>query len=107
MTYPNGVVTTYGYDTESRLTSIAANRSGTPITNFAYILDAAGNRTRKTTLDWAEDYKYDDVYRLLSADRSTGTPSASGLPTTPPGTERRTRRTTRPWAPASTTSTSS
>ena len=75
MTYPNGVVTTYGYDTESRLTSIAANRSGTPITSFAYILDAVGNRTRKTTLDWAEDYKYDDAYRLLSADRSTGTPS--------------------------------
>ena len=69
MTYPNGVVTTYGYDTESHLLSIAANRSGTPITSFSYVLDAVGNRTRKTTLDWAEDYKYDDVYRLLSADR--------------------------------------
>ena len=75
MTYPNGVVTTYGYDSESHLLSIAANRSGTPITNFSYLLDAVGNRTRKTTLDWMEDYKYDDVYRLLSADRSTGTPS--------------------------------
>ncbi len=74
MTYPNGVVTTYAYDSESRLTSIAANKGATPITNFAYVLDAVGNRTRKTTLDWIEDYKYDDVYRLLSADRSTGSP---------------------------------
>jgi YD repeat-containing protein len=78
MTYPNGVVTTYGYDTESRLTSIAANRSGTPITSFAYILDAVGNRTRKTTLDWSEFYNYDDAYRLLSADRYP----APGVPPT-------------------------
>jgi YD repeat-containing protein len=75
MTYPNGIVTTYGYDTESRLTSLAANLGGTPITSFSYILDAVGNRTRKTTLDWAEDYGYDEVYRLKSADRSAGTPT--------------------------------
>jgi RHS repeat-associated protein len=75
MTYPNGVVTTYGYDAESRLTSLGASLGATPITSFSYILDAAGNRTRKTTLDWTEDYRYDEVYRLLSADRSAGTPS--------------------------------
>jgi RHS repeat-associated protein len=75
MTYPNGVVTTYGYDGESRLTSLGASLGGTPITSFSYVLDAGGNRTRKTTLDWAEDYGYDEVYRLKSADRSAGTPS--------------------------------
>jgi YD repeat-containing protein len=75
MTYPNGIVTTYGYDAESRLNSLAANLGATPITSFSYVLDAVGNRTRKTTLDWAEDYAYDDVYRLTAADRSTGTPS--------------------------------
>jgi RHS repeat-associated protein len=75
MTYPNGVVTTYGYDGESRLTSLAAARNGTSITSFTYVLDAVGNRTRKTTLDWAEDYGYDATYRLVSADRSSGTPS--------------------------------
>jgi RHS repeat-associated protein len=75
MTYPNGVVTTYGYDTESHLTSLGASLSGTPITSFSYILDSVGNRTRKTTLDWAEDYGYDEVYRLKSADRSAGTPT--------------------------------
>jgi RHS repeat-associated protein len=75
MTYPNGVETTYGYDTESRLTSLGASLGSAPITSFGYVLDAAGNRTRKTTLDWAEDYRYDDLYRLVSADRSAGTPS--------------------------------
>jgi RHS repeat-associated protein len=75
MSYPNGVVTTYGYDGESRLTSLAASLGSTPITSFGYILDAVGNRTRKTTLDWAEDYAYDDLYRLTSADRSASTPS--------------------------------
>jgi RHS repeat-associated protein len=75
MTYPNGVVTTYGYDTESRLTSLGASLGATPITSFSYVLDAVGSRTRKTTLDWTEDYRYDDVYRLVSADRSAGTPS--------------------------------
>jgi RHS repeat-associated protein len=75
MTYPNGVVTSYGYDGESRLTSLGASLGSTPITSFGYILDAMGNRTRKTTLDWTEDYRYDDLYRLLSADRSAGTPS--------------------------------
>jgi RHS repeat-associated protein len=75
MTYPNGVVTSYGYDTESRLTSLGASLSGTPITSFSYALDAVGNRTSKTTLDWTESYGYDEVYRLLSADRSAGTPT--------------------------------
>ena len=75
MTYPNGVVTAYGYDGESRLTSLGASLGGTPITSFSYVLDAVGNRTRKTTLDWTEDYGYDDVYRLKSADRSAGTPA--------------------------------
>ena len=75
MTYPNGVVTSYGYDGESRLTSVGAVLGSTPITSFSYVIDAAGNRTRKTTLDWTEDYRYDDIYRLVSADRSAGAPS--------------------------------
>jgi len=75
MSYPNGVVTTYGYDGESRLTSIVASKGSTPITNFTYTLDAAGNRTRKTTLDWAEDYGYDELYRLVSAGRSGASPT--------------------------------
>jgi RHS repeat-associated protein len=75
MTYPNGVVTSYGYDTESRLTSLGASLNGTPITSFGYVLDAAGNRTSKTTLDWTDTYGYDAANRLVSADRATGTPS--------------------------------
>jgi RHS repeat-associated protein len=75
MTYPNGVVTSYGYDAESRLTAIGASLNGTPITSFAYVLDAAGNRTSKATLDWTENYGYDTLGRLVAVDRSTGTPA--------------------------------
>ena len=75
MTYPNGILTSYGYDTESRLTSLGASLGSTPITSFNYVLDAVGNRTSKTTLDWTESYGYDAANRLLSADRSSGTPS--------------------------------
>jgi RHS repeat-associated protein len=75
MTYPNGIVTSYGYDAESRLTSLGAVLGATPITSFVYGLDAAGNRTSKTTLDWAESYGYDAVNRLVTVNRSAGTPS--------------------------------
>ncbi len=75
MTYPNGVVTGYTYDTESRLTSLGAGLGSTPITSFTYGLDAVGNRTSKTTLDWTENYGYDAANRLVSTDRSASTPS--------------------------------
>lgn len=72
MTYPNGVNTVYQYDNLNRLTNLAATHtaSGTPITNFGYQYDAAGNRTQKSTLDFTEDYKYDPLYRLTRADRT-------------------------------------
>jgi len=70
MTYPNGVVTSYGYDDLSRLTSLDAALGVTPITSFAYTYDDAGNRKTKTTLDHAESYSYDELYRLIGVDRS-------------------------------------
>ena len=69
-----------------------------------YVLDAVGNRTRKTTLDWAEDYGYDELYRLVSADRSGGHAVALALRLRcASGTARRTRRTTRPTGRPTTT----
>jgi len=72
MSYPNGVATAYTYDNLNRLTNLAATHtpSGTPITNFGYQYDAAGNRTQKSTLDYTEDYGYDPLYRLTRADRT-------------------------------------
>ena len=72
MSYPNGVATSYGYDNLNRLTNLAATHvpTSTPITNFGYQYDAAGNRTQKSTLDYTEDYGYDPLYRLTRADRT-------------------------------------
>ncbi|HSN44664.1 MAG TPA: hypothetical protein VLR88_11510, partial [Propionibacteriaceae bacterium] len=55
-----------------RLTNLAATHvpTSTPITNFGYQYDAAGNRTQKSTLDYTEDYGYDPLYRLTRTDRT-------------------------------------
>jgi RHS repeat-associated protein len=72
MTYPNGITTAYTYDNLNRLTRLKADLSATPITDFQYVYDNAGNRTRKQQLDYTEDYTYDPLYRLTGATRSAG-----------------------------------
>jgi RHS repeat-associated protein len=75
MTYPNGIATSYTYDALNRLTSLGAVLNGTtPITNFAYTYDSAGNRLTKQQLDHTETYGYDALYRLASASRAGATP---------------------------------
>jgi len=68
-------VTSYAYDGESRLTSLGASLGGTPITSFGYVLDAAGNRTRKTDPRLGRGLPLRRLYRLTSVDRSSGTPT--------------------------------
>jgi RHS repeat-associated protein len=70
MSYPNGVVTSYSYDTLNRLLNLQANKAQTPVTNFTYTYDAAGNRTSKALPDYTENYGYDALYRLTRAERT-------------------------------------
>src|SRR5262245_29680871 len=70
LTYPNGVVTSYVYDTLSRLTSLTAVKGATTVTQWGYVDDAAGNRTRKTGLDHQEDYSYGALSRLTEVHRT-------------------------------------
>ena len=50
VTYPNGMTTTFGYDTAGRLTSKATKLSnGTVIASYSYTLDKVGNITKQTT----------------------------------------------------------
>jgi RHS repeat-associated protein len=70
LSFPNGVVTSYGYDDLSRLQSIDVARLGSPIAQFTYAHDAVGNRTSKTGLGFAEAYAYDQLSRLIGAERS-------------------------------------
>ena len=75
MTYPNGIATSYTYDNLNRLTRLKADLGATPVTDFQYVYDNAGNRTRKQQLDYTEDYAYDPLYRLTGVTRSAGSTS--------------------------------
>jgi len=70
--YPNGINTTYSHGDLNRLTRLKADLGATPITDFQYGYDAAGNRTRKQQLDYTEDYTYDPLYRLTGVERTAG-----------------------------------
>jgi RHS repeat-associated protein len=72
MTYPNGVTTAYTYDDLNRLLRLKADLGATPITDFQYVYDAAGNRTSKQQLDFTEAYTYDKLSRLTGVERTGG-----------------------------------
>ena len=72
LTHPNGVATSYGYDLNSRLTSLGASKLGVPVTAFGYEHDANGNRTSRSSLEFTEAYGYDRLDRLEGVTR-TGT----------------------------------
>ena len=72
MTYPNGINTSYDYDDLNRLTRLKADLGAAAITDFHYVYDTAGNRTRKQQLDFTEDYSYDPLHRLTDVARTGG-----------------------------------
>lgn len=75
--YPNGMVTTYGYDEVGRLTSKQTKLSnGTIIAGYSYKLDKVGNITEQTTQEPYDDmlltgedisYSYNDANRITKA----------------------------------------
>jgi RHS repeat-associated protein len=66
-TDPNAVQTSYTYDTLNRLTQMGSAKTGTTLSNFAYTLGLAGNRTALTeSTSRAVNYGYDNVYKLTS-----------------------------------------
>lgn len=75
--YPNGMVTTYGYDEVGRLTSKQTKLSnGTIIAGYSYKLDKVGNITEQTTHEPYDDmlltgedisYSYNDANRITKA----------------------------------------
>ena len=76
VTEPNGVVTTYSYNSLNRLTDeVVKNAVGTTLASYSYTLDNAGNRTGVTETQLLPNgtvntrtvaYQYDNLYRLLS-----------------------------------------
>ncbi len=67
--YPNGVTTTYGYDTLDRLVQVTNTGPGGPISSYTYTLGPAGNRTQvveagSATANRTVTYSFDALRRL-------------------------------------------
>jgi RHS repeat-associated protein len=69
MTYPNGVSTTFAYDTAYRPRAVVASAGSTAVTSFIYTPDDVDNHLVKTGLDGTETYTYDALNRLRTATR--------------------------------------
>jgi RHS repeat-associated protein len=74
LTQPNGVVTTYAYNSLNRLTSLQAQGPLGSVFGQAFTLGAVGNRERIDEADGTvRAYTYDDLYRLRSETVSRNT----------------------------------
>jgi len=72
---PNGVNTTYGYDSLSRLLNVLHKAGTTTVDGAGYTYDNAGNRTAKTNYlnNITEQYTYDPLYQLTQVTQGTTT----------------------------------
>jgi RHS repeat-associated protein len=84
--YPNGVLTSYAYNSLNRLTNMQSvctsgtgcRSPGAPISSYAYTLGAAGNRLSVAELSGRiVQYGYDDLYRL-TAETISGAATQNG-----------------------------
>lgn len=69
VTFPNGVVTDYGYNDNHWLTQIAAQKAPNTVLSAGYQFDKVGNISQKAS-DVTTDYGYDKIYQLLSSTNS-------------------------------------
>lgn len=65
-TYGNGDVTKYGYDAESRLTSLVTTNSGNTVQSWYYGYNSMGMITNITNSLSTWSYNYDAIYRLTN-----------------------------------------
>ena len=73
MTHANGSYADYTYDNANRLLSLQNKKSGgTTISSFTYTMDNVGNRTIMTDNTGLNNYSYDNIYQLTSAQYSDG-----------------------------------
>jgi len=70
--YPNGVITSMGYDNLNRLIDIEQYIGPSVLGQYSYSLDSVGNRVGVTELDGTQvAWEYDEVYRLTRESRLT------------------------------------
>ena len=75
MTRPNGVNTSYNYDSVSHLLSVLHQTGTTTLDGASYSYDFAGNRTSKTNYlnGVTSNYGYDAIYELLQVTQGGST----------------------------------
>lgn len=77
--YPNGVTTTYDFNSLNRLTSSNASTPVSTLANYTYTLGATGNRTAVIELSGRKvNYAYDDLYRLTNESIANDTHGING-----------------------------
>ena len=67
---PNGVFSSWSFDTAGRLSSVTSLRNGTGLDSHTYTRDAVGNITQEVltgSSNSTSTFGYDDLYRLTSA----------------------------------------
>jgi RHS repeat-associated protein len=73
MTRSSGIVTNYGFDANSFLTSVISKKgSNQTLNNFSYQRDAINNRTSMTTSSGTHSYLYDQENQIVSASHPEG-----------------------------------
>jgi RHS repeat-associated protein len=72
---PNGINTSYSYDSRSRLLSVLHKSGSTTLDGASYAYDNAGNRTAKTNQlnNITEQYVYDALYQLTQVSQGSTT----------------------------------
>src|SRR5262249_59378556 len=76
--YPNGVQTSYSYNSLNRLTSMGSAKGATNLSSYAYTLGPAGNRLSVSELSGRTvNYSYDDIYRLTGETTSSDPTAAN------------------------------
>lgn len=71
--YPNGVETSYAYNSLNRLTNLSTTKSGATLAGYAYTLGPTGNRLSVTEAGGRQvNYSYDALYRLTGETMSGG-----------------------------------
>ena len=65
--YPNGVTSSYAYNSLNRLTTMTVGTLVSPLASYSYTLGATGNRTAVTEMGGRTvNYTYDELYRLTN-----------------------------------------
>ena len=73
VTYPDGTIQSYSYDSKNQIISLTNKRSnGSTLSYYTYTYDGAGNQLTKTEAKGTTEYSYDALNRLSTVKEPDG-----------------------------------